>query len=189
MSRHLLWNALIAGAEELGVIGISRAVRSDASASVVGRPDPVVLAAATAPETVARVAAAPTLTRENTPPSGLLGRCSLATLSPRPERRRAPGICRWSARHTREPGRSGLVRSCPARSSCLPPTGTNTRLGPVRIPESQKVPGIEQAGAPWPLTPPSPPAGSAAAASSPFRPKSARRCTWPRATTSSSPAR
>src|SRR5258706_6692418 len=58
----------------------------------------------TAPETVARVAAAPTLTWENTLPSCLPGRCSLATLSRCPERRRAPRLCRWSARHAREPG-------------------------------------------------------------------------------------
>jgi len=73
---------------------------------------------------------------ENTLPSRLPGRCPLATLSRRPERRRAPGLCRWSAHHAREPGRSGLVRSCPARSGCLPLTCTSTRLGAF---ESQKV--------------------------------------------------
>src|SRR5258705_10652145 len=84
---------------------------------------------------MADFAAAPTLTRENTLPSCLPGRCSLATLSRRPQRRRAPGLCRRSAHHARELGRSGLVRSCPTRSSRLPPTCTSTRFG---ASESQK---------------------------------------------------
>src|SRR5258707_10275269 len=51
-------------------------------------------------------------------------------------------------------------------------------LGGVRISESQKISAIEEVGAPWLLRPPSPLPGSAAAANSPVRPKSARHCTW-----------
>ncbi len=90
----------------------------------------------TAPETVAGAAVAPTLTRENTPPGCLPGRCSLATLSRCPERRRAPGLCRRSARHAWEPGHLARL------DHVLPGPAVSRR--PARAPaggasESQKV--------------------------------------------------